>query len=118
MKKWKFWLIGIVNIVFFARVVFSADGLITEYSIPTPSSNPVDIAVDASDNIWFTEQNSNKLGRFIPSTQTFEEFDIPYKEGSPAAIVVDVNSVIWAALSADNSIISFSPAEKKFKRYK
>ena len=77
MKKWKLWLIGIVNIVFFTRVVFSADGPITEYVIPTPSSNPVDIAADASDNIWFTEQNSNKLGRFAPSTQTFEEFEIP-----------------------------------------
>ncbi|MBI5048378.1 MAG: hypothetical protein HZB54_05485 [Deltaproteobacteria bacterium] len=117
-------LFSFICLVLFPIVAFSAEnpseergGRVKEYAIPTQSSNPVDIAIDASDNIWFTEQNSNKIGKFIQSAQKFEEFEIPYK-GSPVGIAIDANSIIWVAMSIDNSIISFSPLEKKFKRYK
>jgi streptogramin lyase len=42
-------------------------GTITEYPIPTAASYPYGIAVLSSDGtIWFTEANTNKIGRLYP----------------------------------------------------
>jgi streptogramin lyase len=42
-------------------------GAITEYPIPTAASYPYDIAVLSADGtIWFTEANTNKIGRLYP----------------------------------------------------
>jgi len=40
-------------------------GVITEFTIPTPSSNPGGIAAGPDGNIWFIEQNGNKIGQLI-----------------------------------------------------
>lgn len=37
--------------------------VITEWTIPTPSSGPKNFAVGISDDIWFTESGGNKIGR-------------------------------------------------------
>jgi streptogramin lyase len=38
-------------------------GIITEFPIPTPSSAPESITPGPDGNLWFTEANSNKIGR-------------------------------------------------------
>jgi len=37
--------------------------IITEWTIPTSSSSPLDVAVDSSDNVYYVGSTSNKIGR-------------------------------------------------------
>jgi len=41
-------------------------GVVTEYPVPTPDSQPSGITVGPDGNIWFTEARASKIGRFIP----------------------------------------------------
>jgi virginiamycin B lyase len=38
-------------------------GVMTEYKVPTPSSEPMVIEPGPDGALWFTEFNSNKIGR-------------------------------------------------------
>jgi virginiamycin B lyase len=54
-----------------------ATNTITEWSIPTNASLPVSVSVDSStDNVYFVESNSNKIGRLVPATNTITEWSI------------------------------------------
>jgi virginiamycin B lyase len=39
-------------------------GSITEYDLPNPTDGPADITVARDGDIWFTEEQGNKIGRF------------------------------------------------------
>jgi streptogramin lyase len=117
---------------------------IHEYTIPTPYSQPVGIAVDSKDNVWFTAQSSHRLVKFDPSKSTFKEYDLPsVKElpktdwkyspnekvppkeafdvraiGGPGAIIVDRNDKIWFLELLGNKIDFFDPDTEKFTEYK
>ena len=41
-------------------------GAITEFPLPSPGSGPAGIAAGPDDNLWFTEQLGNKIGRITP----------------------------------------------------
>ena len=42
-------------------------GTVTEYPIPTADSGPQGITAGPDGNIWFTESNTNKIGKFVPT---------------------------------------------------
>jgi virginiamycin B lyase len=37
-------------------------GVITQFAVPTASSQPFGIAVDSDGDLWFTEQSGDRLG--------------------------------------------------------
>ncbi len=39
---------------------------ITEFNVPTATSNPVDITAGPDGNIWFTENLAGRIGRITP----------------------------------------------------
>jgi streptogramin lyase len=41
-------------------------GVVTEYDVPTPNSDPSGMAVGPDGNICFTEELGNKIGRLTP----------------------------------------------------
>jgi len=55
-------------------------GGVTEYALPAPEPRPAYLTVDSTGNVWFTESNATRIGRFsipyifgvsaTPSTQT------------------------------------------------
>lgn len=47
-------------------------GTVTEYSIPTPISEPVGIANGPDGNLWFTESYGNKIGKITTEGQIKE----------------------------------------------
>src|ERR1700733_6051644 len=51
-------------------------GAITEYPIPTPSSQPTGITSGPDGAVWFTEDSGNKIGR-IATSGTMTEYTIP-----------------------------------------
>jgi virginiamycin B lyase len=56
----------------------TADGVITEYEVPTPDSRPLRLAVGPDSALWFTEgaTTANKLGRLMPDGQV-TEYPVP-----------------------------------------
>lgn len=55
-----------------------------EYSIPTPGSLPWGIAASlGGEDIWFTEENAGKIGRFVRSENKFYEWSLPALSEQP-----------------------------------
>ena len=80
-------------------------GKIDEFHAPNPTTAAIHSAVPAADgSVWFTEQGSNKLGRWDPATQKITEFQaasIPGKEntlagGSKHTLRVAADGRVWA----------------------
>ena len=57
-----------------------ATGQINEYAVPTPNSQPWDVAIGDDGSIWFTEQAADKIGRLDPNTGEIIEY--PLSEGA------------------------------------
>ncbi len=71
----------------------TSSGIITEYTLPTPSSFPFGIAAGPDGNVWFTEFSGNKIGR-ITSSGSITEYVIP-SGGSPLGIAAGPDGNIW-----------------------
>jgi virginiamycin B lyase len=52
------------------------DGVVTEFSIPTPNSDTNFISAGPDGNVWFTEFVGNKIGRITPDG-VISEFLLP-----------------------------------------
>ena len=61
-------------------------GVMIPYTIPTPNSQPQDVALGPDGNLWFTESAGNKIGRLTPSG-SFLEFAVPTANSMPYSIV-------------------------------
>ena len=74
---------------------------IVEYLTPTPNSSPADLTFDGEGHLWFTEINTNKIGRLDPSTakpgisEEIVEYDLPQKNSKPNYIIVVRDGVVW-----------------------
>jgi virginiamycin B lyase len=65
---------------------------IVEYDIPTPHSLPLSITPGPDGNLWFTENQVNKIGRITPDG-VFTEF--PLLAGYPRAIITGPDGLLW-----------------------
>ena len=74
-------------------------GKITPFAVPTKDSEPYSVDVDTTRNlIWFTERGADRIGRFNPRTQAFEEFPLPSAGTGSRRLLVDParrNRVGW-----------------------
>jgi len=61
---------------------------LTEFSLPTPYSNPLGIATDLDDNVWFTENFGNKLARLDVRNDFLTEWNVPTAGAEPENIFV------------------------------
>jgi virginiamycin B lyase len=43
-----------------------SNGIVAEYTVPTPDCQPSAITTGPDGNIWFTEDRASKIGRFTP----------------------------------------------------
>lgn len=101
---------GATPVSLIAKVTFSTDicGAITEFPIPTASSQPFGIVAGPDNAIWFTEKNSNKIGR-IPTTATLAnpqitEFTVPTAGAGPISIAAGSDGALWFAEYNANQI--------------
>ena len=90
---------------------------VKEWQVPTPNSAPHDIVVDSSGIVWFTEINTNKIGRFDPKTEQFSEFDIPTPSSRPHGLVSDDNGNIWFTESGASKIGRVDPQTGGIEEY-
>lgn len=83
----------------------TTDGVITQFSLPAASCpldvelgstcEPTGIAADKNGDLWFTEADSNRIGRFHPATTTFTEYPLPTGSIAPVGIALGSDKRIW-----------------------
>ena len=83
----------------------TTDGVITQFSLPAASCpldvelgttcEPTGIAADKSGDIWFTEADANRIGRFHPATSAFTEYPLPQGSIAPGGIALGSDNRIW-----------------------
>jgi streptogramin lyase len=83
-------------------------GIITEYVLPTPGSDPYTLVVGPDGALWFTEYFGNKIGR-ITTDGTITEFALPIPHGSPNSLVVGPDGAIWFTEYQGNKIGRITP---------
>jgi len=69
-------------------------GVVTEFAIPTPGSQPIGLTLGGDNNLWFTETASNKIGRIVPSTGAISEWGVPTTASGPKIIVAQQGN-LW-----------------------
>jgi streptogramin lyase len=87
-----------------------------EFLLPTPNSQPHDIAADSKGRIWFVEKNGGKLGYLDPSTQKVGEMSIG-AGSSPMGIAVDDKDDVWIGEVNGNYIGRYQFETKIFKKF-
>lgn len=98
------------------RASFSIQDTFTE---PAGFSSPVFVAVDASGNIWFTEQVTNAIGELIPnfsnpSASTWHHWVVPTAGAVPYDLAFDHNGNLWFTEIVGNNIGEFVPSTQTF----
>ncbi len=86
----------------FASAFPAAAQTITEFTIPTADSVPVDITAGPDGNLWFTENLQGKIGRITPGG-TIAEFLNDANTG-PAGITAGPDGNLWYADEYANEI--------------
>src|SRR6516164_9857604 len=83
---------------------------IAEFPLPAAGSVPFGITTGPDGNIWFTEDQANKIGMINPTTHAISEFAIPTAGSNPLEITAGPGSTIWFTENAANQIGEINPA--------
>jgi streptogramin lyase len=84
-------------------------GTFTEYTIPTASSSPWDIALGPDGNLWFTESAANQIGR-LSTGGGITEFAIPTTGSGPKGITAGPDGNVWFTENSVNQIAVITTA--------
>ena len=107
-------------------------------SIPSPVDDSVtaDFAIDADDNIWYTnwlfqqggvlvkfDQNgyldtvANSGEQFLPMIDFVKVYELPKNLLTPNGATITPDGIIWLADTTSSSFFSFDPSTKEFTQY-
>ncbi len=107
-------------------------------SIPSPVDDSVtaDFAIDANDNVWFTnwlyqqggvlvkfnqngylESVANSDEKFLPLLDFIEIYPLPVALLTPNGAVFDDTGILWMADTTSSSFFSFNPLSEEFVQY-
>jgi virginiamycin B lyase len=89
------------------RVSTQADWVL--YPLNSPTSEPYGITMEGDTAVWFTEQATSHLGRFVGVSPP-DEFPLPQQGSHPTAIDVDESGCAWYTAPAINRIGRFCPS--------
>jgi len=83
------------------------------YSEPAGYSSPFFVAVDAGDNIWFTEPVTNALGE-LDRQGNWHQWDLSAPNSSPFDLTIDAYGEIWFTEPGVSAIGVFNPRSRQF----
>ena len=87
----------------YSSPVKPTSGTIVEYPIPTASAGPRGIAAGPDGNLWFTENNGNKIGK-ITTSGSITEYAIPISNSYPQGIAAGPDGNLWFIGSGSSGI--------------
>lgn len=80
------------------RIIVGTFTFAIKKNTPTPNSSPCRLDLDSQGKIWFTERDGERIGRFDPITENFNEYYIA-AQASPQGLAVDNNDIVWFVYS-------------------
>ena len=93
---------------------------VKEFSIPTECTNPLAVVIDYDGNVWFTETNTGKLGKFNPLTETFTEYDNPTWPPGARSMMWGIDYApdgsVWFTDETYDSVWKFSTFDEQYER--
>ncbi|MGY5143565.1 MAG: virginiamycin B lyase family protein [Candidatus Nitrosopumilus sp. bin_32a] len=79
---------------------------------PVISENtPLFIKADFDDNIWITIVNKDRILKYLPDQDVFEEIILPDKQSLPFALTLDKNGKIWYSTTGAGKIGFIDPKD-------
>ena len=79
---------------------------------PVISENtPLFIKADFDDNIWITIVNKDKILKYLPEQDIFEEIVLPDKQSLPFALTLDKDGMIWYSTTGAGKIGFIDPKD-------
>ena len=93
---------------------------IKEFIIPTPCSAPIGITSDINGNIWFSETNSSKIGKYNPMRNEFTEYTITNTDNiriQSWSLVFDKEENLWFTDHSNNLIWEYDVKNGIFNNY-
>ena len=86
-------------------------GVVTETPIPTAAATPIGIAAGPDSNMWFAENNGNKIAKIVPATMAITEFTVPTLGSQPRDVTrgPNGNPNVWFDEFAGNKIAWIDP---------
>ncbi|MDH5697123.1 MAG: lyase, partial [Nitrosopumilus sp.] len=115
-----------------------SDDNVNYLSIPSPMDDSVtaDFAIDADDNVWFTnwlyqqggvlvkfnqngylESVANSDEKFLPLLDFIETYQLPVALLTPNGAVFGDDGTLWMADTTSSSFFSFNPISEEFTQY-
>jgi len=80
----------------------------TEYPLPNSSSSPDGIISGPDGNLWFLEQNGNRIGKITP-TGAITEYPVPTLNSRPSEITSGPDGNLWFTEQNGNKIGRITP---------
>jgi streptogramin lyase len=91
-------------------------GTITEYSIPTASTQPYGLVVDASQNVWFGEFGAAALGK-LSSAHSFSQYSTPTHSSEPISVTIASDGNPWFTEFATGKVAKFNTSTSTMTEY-
>jgi streptogramin lyase len=86
------------------------------WMLPVPNLGWLSITMGPDGNLWFTEFNSSRIGRLIPTTDfnkrltAFKEYDLSTPNSGPLSITTGPDGNLWFVERGTNRIGRITPA--------
>ncbi|EIJ66269.1 copper resistance protein D [Candidatus Nitrosopumilus salaria BD31] len=85
---------------------------------PTISDNtPLFIKSDFDGNIWITIINKDRIIKYLPESDEFEEIVLPGKENLPFALALDDDGKMWFSATGTGKIGYIDPKDNKITEF-
>jgi copper transport protein len=85
---------------------------------PVISDNtPIFIQADFDGNIWITIVNKDKIVKYLPELDIFEEITLPEKQSLPFALTVDNDGNIWYSTTGAGKIGFIDPKDNQITQF-
>ena len=75
----------------------------SEYAIPTANSSPFDIVTGPDSALWFTENNTDKIGR-VTTSGMISDYAVPTAAAAPSGIATGPDGALWFTEANANQI--------------
>ena len=94
----------------------------TVYDLPRPDASPHDEVFDAQGNVWYSDFNSQFLGKLDPKTGKVVEYAVPQRRTGLIAqgglqIDIDKQGRIYFGNMSQMQVVRFDPKTEKMERF-
>jgi virginiamycin B lyase len=95
----------------------------TTYDLPRADAMPHDVAIDAQGNAWYSDFDSQFLGKLDPKTGKVVEYPVPLARTGPVAqgglqIAFDKEGRVYFGNMSQMQLVRFDPKTEKMETFK